>query len=85
MGVFCSHVAHRHARMLIGLDVIAIVGVGVVAARFEVRVGTKDGWEMAKLFCMQFVLHADVLFLQRAVLYPAEHFRENGRHFPFNN
>jgi hypothetical protein len=42
--------------------------------------------EMAKLFCMQFVLHADKLFLQRsAVLYPAEHFRENGRHFPFNN
>ncbi len=38
--------------------------------------------EMAKLFCMQFVLHADMLFL---VLYPAEHFRENGRHFPFNN
>jgi hypothetical protein len=42
--------------------------------------------EMAKLFCMQFVLHADMLFLQRsAVLYPAEHFCENGRHFPFNN
>jgi hypothetical protein len=42
--------------------------------------------EMAKLFCMQFVLHADMLFLQRsAVLYLAEHFRENGRHFPFNN
>jgi hypothetical protein len=42
--------------------------------------------EMAKLFCMQFVLHADMLFLQRfAVLYPAEHFHENGRHFPFNN
>ncbi len=41
---------------------------------------------MAKLFCMQFVLHADMLFLQRsAVLYPAEHFRENCRHFPFNN
>jgi hypothetical protein len=43
-------------------------------------------WEMAKLFCMQFVLHADMLFLQcSAVLYPAEDFRENGRHFPFNN
>ncbi len=42
--------------------------------------------EMAKLFCMQFALHAAMLFLQRsAVLYPAEHFRENGRHFPFNN
>ncbi len=42
--------------------------------------------EMAKLFCMQFILHADLLFLQRsAVLYPAENFRENGRHFPFNN
>ncbi len=55
---------------------------------------TSEGWtwktnfkkEMAKLFCMQFVLHADMLFLQRsAVLYTAEHFRENGRHFPFNN
>ncbi len=31
MGVCCSRVVHRHARMLIGLDVIAIVGVGVVA------------------------------------------------------
>ncbi len=42
--------------------------------------------EKAKLFCMQFVLHADMLFLQcSAVLYPAEHFRENGRHFPFNS
>jgi hypothetical protein len=42
--------------------------------------------EMAKLFCMQFVLHADMLFLQcSAVLYPAEHFCENGRHFPFNS
>jgi hypothetical protein len=40
----------------------------------------------AKLFCMQLVLHADMFFLQHsAVLYPAEHFRENGRHFPFNN
>jgi hypothetical protein len=42
--------------------------------------------EKAILFCMQFVLYADVLFLQlSAVLYPAEHFCENGRHFPFNN
>jgi hypothetical protein len=40
----------------------------------------------AKLFCMQFVLHADMLFLQcSAILYPVEHFCENGRHFPFNN
>jgi hypothetical protein len=31
MGVCCSPVVHRHARMLVGLDVIAIVGVGVVA------------------------------------------------------
>jgi hypothetical protein len=44
MDVCCSCVVHRHARMLIGLDVIRIVGVGVVAAQFEVRVGTKDGW-----------------------------------------
>jgi hypothetical protein len=43
------------------------------------------GREMARLFCMQLVLHADMLFLQRsAILYPAEHFCENGRHFPFN-
>jgi hypothetical protein len=46
----------------------------------------RQWWEMAKLFCMQFVLHADMLFLQRsAILYPVEHFHENGRHFPFNN
>jgi hypothetical protein len=44
MGVCCSGVVHRHARMLIGLDVITIVGAGVVATQFEVRVGTKDGW-----------------------------------------
>ncbi len=44
------------------------------------------GGEKAILFCMQFVLHADMLFLQHsAVLYPAEHFCENDRHFPFNN
>jgi len=31
------------------------------------------------LFCMQFVLNADMLFLQRsAVLYPEENFPENG-------
>ncbi len=44
MGVCCSRVIHRHARMLTGLDVSGIVGVGVVAAQFEVKVGTKVGW-----------------------------------------
>ena len=35
------------------------------------------------MFCIQFVLHADMLFLQPfAVLYPAEHFHENDRYFP---
>jgi hypothetical protein len=43
-------------------------------------------WEKAVLFCTLFVLHADMLFLQRsAILYPAEHFPENGRNVPFNN
>jgi hypothetical protein len=44
MGVCCSHVVHRRARMRIVLNVIAIIRVGVVAVQFEVKVGTKDGW-----------------------------------------
>jgi hypothetical protein len=46
MGVCCSHVVHKHARMRIDLDVIEIIGVGVVAVPFEVKVGTKDGWAL---------------------------------------
>ena len=53
---------------------------------FEDFVKVNNVGGKAKLFCMQFVLHADMLFLQcSAILYPVEHFCENGRHFPFNN
>jgi len=44
---------------------------------FKLKLDSTIIWEMAMLSCIQFVLHAVLLFLQRsAILYPAERFPE---------